>query len=400
MTRAPPSATTAVVAGVLMLVTVMGIGRFAYTPLLPRMRDALDWSLATAGDVASANFVGYLLGALIAGPLAARRQRATWLAVALVSSALTTLAGGHAWPLPGWLVLRFVAGFASALGIVIGVALVIDYVIRLGKPSLATGPFPGVGIGIVLSVLVTEAVAWQGVDVFGQWAALGLVAMACTCVALAILWRLPNRVPAEPLPGHVATRLAATPALRRLIASYGLLGLGYVVTATFLVAMARKLPQAALIEPLCWIVVGATAAPSVPLVRRLAARYGNMAVMRGAFLLQATGVLLAGWQVGVVAILLGGACLGATFLSITALVLNAARAEAGAHAELAIGWMTASFGFGQLLGPFIAGRLAQASGGFGAPSAMAAVALVLGALLLPRPPATAGPRGAMENAGA
>ena len=39
-------------------------------------------------------------------------------------------------------------------------------------------------------------------------------------------------------------------------------------------------------------VVGATAAPSVPLGRRLADRYGNMAVMRGAFLLQAAGVLL------------------------------------------------------------------------------------------------------------
>ena len=384
MTRRPPSAATAAVAGVLVLVTVMGIGRFAYTPLLPRMRDALGWSLATAGDVASANFIGYLLGALVAGPLAARRHRAAWLGTALIASALTTLAGGHAWSLPGWLLLRFVAGFASALGIVLGVALVIDYVIRAGKPTLATAPFPGVGIGIVLSVVVTEATARQQIDVFGQWAALGVVASVSALVALAILWRMPNRVQPPQAEGYATPGIELSPALRRLIASYGLLGLGYVVTATFLVAMARDLPSASMLEPWCWIVVGATAAPSVPLGRRLAERYGNMAVMRGAFLLQAAGVILAGWQAGAVALLLGGACLGATFLSITALVLNAARAEAGPHGDLAIGFMTASFGFGQLAGPFVAGRLAQASGGFAAPSAMAAGALVLGAVLLPR----------------
>ena len=384
MKRTPPSAATATMAGALVMATVLGIGRFAYTPLLPRMRDALGWSLATAGDVASANFIGYLLGALIAGPLAARRHRAAWLGVALVVSTLTTLAGGHAWSLFGWLLLRFAAGFASALGIVIGAALAIDYVVRAGKPMLATASFAGVGVGIVLSVLVTEATARLHFDVFGQWVALGLAASACAAIALAILWRMPPHVPAAQAAGHAAARIEISPTLRRLIASYGLLGFGYVITATFLVAMARKLPQASLIEPLCWIVVGAMAAPSVPLGRFLADRYGNMAVMRGAFLLQATGVLLAGWQAGAVALLLGGACLGATFLSITALVVNAARAQAGPHGELAIGWMTASFGLGQLLGPFVAGRLAQASGGFAVPSAMAAAALVLGAFLLPR----------------
>ena len=384
MTRSPPSAATATVAGALVMATVLGIGRFAYTPLLPRMRDALGWSLATAGDVASANFMGYLLGALIAGPLAARRQRAAWLGAALVVSTLTTLAGGHAWSLPGWLLLRFAAGFASALGIVLGAALAIDYVIRAGRPTLATVSFTGVGVGIVLSVLVTETTARLHFDVFGQWVALGLAASICTATALAILWRMPPHVPATQAGGHAVAGIEMSRTLRRLITSYGLLGFGYVITATFLVAMARNLPQAAVLEPVCWVVVGATAAPSVPLGRWLADRYGNMAVMRGAFLLQATGVLLAGWQAGAAALLLGGACLGATFLSITALVVNAARAQAGTHGDLAIGFMTASFGFGQLVGPFVAGRLAQASGGFAVPSALAAAALVLGAVLLPR----------------
>ena len=88
MTRASPSPTQAVVAGLLVLVSVMGIGRFAYTPLLPRMQDAMGWSLAQAGDIASANFLGYLLGALASGKIAGRPSRAHWLVGALLARGL------------------------------------------------------------------------------------------------------------------------------------------------------------------------------------------------------------------------------------------------------------------------------------------------------------------------
>jgi MFS family permease len=171
--------------------------------------------------------------------------------------------------------------------------------------------------------------------------------------------------------------------LKRVVAAYGLLGFGYVITATFLVAMARELDNAVWLEPLSWLVVGATAAPSVPLAQKLAARFGMFPVMRAAFCVEAAGVLLAGYGEGTAAVLTGAACVGGTFLSITALVLGAARALGGGHADGLLGWMTAAFGFGQLLGPALAGRLAEVASGFGPPSLLAALALAAGAWLLP-----------------
>ncbi len=384
MKEPAPSPLAAALAGGLLLVSTMGIGRFAYTPLLPRLRDTLGWSLAQAGDVASANFVGYLLGALLAGRLAGRPTRAGWLFLAMLLSVLSTLAGMLHWSYEGWLALRFVAGVASAVGMVIGLALVIDYVTRAGRPGLSSVAFPGVGVGIVLSVIIIEIAKAGGASVAGQWAGLGICAGVCSAVALPILARLPNLVPSAAPALAAASSTDSSGELRRLIAAYALLGFGYVVTATFIVAMARQQNSAPFIEVLCWLVVGATAAPSVPVGRWLAQRYGVMSVMRGAFCLEAIGVLLAGSSHSTFMLMLGGACLGATFLSITALGLTAARNAAGPAADAAMGWMTAAFGSGQLLGPFVAGRLAQWSGGFALPSALAAGLLLVGAVILPR----------------
>ena len=384
MKPAPPSPRAVVTAGLLLLICVMGIGRFAYTPLLPQMQQALGWQVAQAGDVASANFLGYLLGALASARLARRASRAYWLLAALLGSALSTLAGALSFSFEGWLLLRAAAGAASAIGMVLGMALVIDYVGRVGRPELSTAAFPGVGIGIVLSVLVIEGARFAGWSFGAQWAALGLCASACVALALPVLWRLPNRVPPPAVPGVTASRVQDAPTLRRLIAAYGLLGFGYVVTATFIVLMARERGSVALLEPVCWLVVGATAAPSVPIGRALANRFGEITVMRWAFALEALGVLLAGMGRDPLSLVLGGACLGATFLSITALILNAARRAAGAGGDAALGWMTAAFGSGQWLGPFCAGRLAQWRGDFAFASMLAAALLLLGAALLPR----------------
>ena len=60
-----PSRIPLPLAGLLALAVAMGIGRFAFTPVLPMMQADLGLSLAQGSWLASANYLGYLLGALL-----------------------------------------------------------------------------------------------------------------------------------------------------------------------------------------------------------------------------------------------------------------------------------------------------------------------------------------------
>lgn len=371
-------------AGALLLAGAMGIGRFAYTPLLPAMQDVLGWTVAQAGDVASANFLGYLAGALLASTLAKRRGRWTWLIAGMLLSAATTAAGAVIVSFPAWLAVRFFSGVASAFCLVLGTVVILEYLARSAAARLGALHFSGVGAGIVVSVIVIELAKAAGFSMFGRWGALGLVSVFLIGGAWFMLRGLTGP-PGAVQTGAPAPAVAARPArmlLVKLILAYGLFGFGYVVTATFIVAMARRLEHASLAEPLTWIVVGLLAVPSVPLWQRVARRFGVFAALRLAYGIEAVGVLLAGYGSGYAALIIGGGLLGGTFAAITAIGLGAARQIAGRSEGSVVGWMTASFGLGQLIGPSIAGRLAEHTGGFEAPSLLAAVLLIIGVGLL------------------
>jgi predicted MFS family arabinose efflux permease len=381
-----PQAAAVALAGTLLLAVALGIGRFAYTPLLPFMQETLGWSVPQAGDVASANFVGYMVGALIASVLAQRPERRFWLLAGMVLIVVSISVGAAATSFPAWLAIRFLAGVASALCLILGTAVVVESLTSYARPQFGALHFAGVGLGIIASVLIIEVARRAGLSVFGQWGALGLTSACLLIASWVILRRLPVQSPMNTQ--RVATApLDPKPALfsrrfSRLSIAYGLFGFGYVVTATFIVAMARRLGDGPLLEPLTWLIVGLAAAPSVFVWQRIAQRFGIFAALRFAYGVQAVGVLLAGTGSSQLALVLGGAFLGGTFMGITALGLSAARQTAVGHSDRAMGWVTAFFGLGQLLGPAVAGRLAQMTQSFAAPSGVAAALLVVGIVLL------------------
>jgi len=364
-----------VLGGTLTMAAAMGVGRFAYTPLLPEMQSAFGWSFAQAGDVASANYLGYMIGALAAPRVLAGPRPFVWLRVSLIAGVLCILPGVFIESFPGWSVLRLLSGIASAYCLVITTTLMGQVLLANNQARLANLHFTGVGIGIVLTVFVT----WSGSSVSGQWLSLTILSAAL----MACAWLL-FRTGGSPAELAVPTRAPATVPVGfwRLAVGYGCFGFGYVVTATFIVAMARDIEVSQGIERMTWLLVGVAVMPSVYLWQKLADRLGVLAALRLAYLAEAVGVLIAGWFSSTAALLAGGMLLGGTFAAITALGLSAARQYAAHDPGGAIGRMTAAFAFGQLVGPAVSGRLAESYGGFALPSVVASGLLVLGFALL------------------
>lgn len=375
----PPSpAVRAALGGCLALAAAMGFGRFAYTPLLPPMMQALGLGAGDAGLIASANFAGYLAGALAASaaPFAGRAR--LWLLAGLAASVATTAAMGLAGNVPALATLRFLGGFASAFVLVFASTTVLEALAVADRPRLASLHFAGVGVGIAASALLITALAAAGADWRMQWIGCGV--FAGLMAGLAAVWAPPGaRTVVE---AHASTAVAsAWPRIAPLLGAYGLFGFGYVITATFIVAMVRTAPGGRDIEPLVWLAVGLTAAPSVWLWLKLGMGIGLCRAMALACLAEAIGVALSAMAPGGLAALASAVLLGGTFMGITALGLALARELAPSRAATALAGMTAAFGLGQIVGPAVAGLWAEHGGSFAAPSLAAAAALLAAAAL-------------------
>ncbi|MBP7658671.1 MAG: YbfB/YjiJ family MFS transporter, partial [Burkholderiaceae bacterium] len=364
------SAHRAALAGLAALALGMGIGRFAYTPLLPALIEEAGLGLRAAGYIASANFAGYLIGALAASRIPAHRRRTAY-AAAIGLSILTTFS--LAVLVSPWLLAlaRALSGVASAFVMVQGSAIVLDILGAHRRPGLFAALYAGVGAGIALTAAIVEIMARAGASGAGAWAALGLVSALLAWPALGL--RDPGRAGGASLvaPATGPPASARARALRWLLLAYGGLGFGYVITATFIVVMVRSRPEWKPYEMLVWCIVGLAAAPSNWFWQRLSERASPWIAMIAAYLLEALGVAAAALGEHLLAVFLGALLLGGTFMAITALGLTTARGLSGGASTQVVGRMTAAFGLGQILGPAIGGWLAERSGSFVAPSLLA-----------------------------
>jgi predicted MFS family arabinose efflux permease len=359
------------------LAAAVGVSRFVFTPILPVMCAALGLSSGQAGLIASANFLGYLLGALLAAVPFLPGSRRAWLLAALAVSGATTAAMGVVASLGWFLALRFLGGGASAFVLVLASALVLDRLAAAGRPGLSSVHFAGVGVGIAVSALVVSGLLAAGAD----WRVLWLVVGSVVLGAVAVVGLLvPGDGVRRVVAGGGGLRLGS--GLGRLIVGYGLVGFGYVVTATFLVAIVRSCAEARGIEPMVWLVVGVTATPSVAVWARLGSVWGLRRAFSVACVVEAVGVAASvGWP-SAAGVLVAAALLGGTFMGLTALGLAEARVLAVGNPRPAFALMTAAFGVGQVAGPVLAGVLSDRTGGFGAASLLAAAALVAAALVV------------------
>ncbi|MCA0027499.1 MULTISPECIES: YbfB/YjiJ family MFS transporter [unclassified Mesorhizobium] len=378
MTSATSTALRFAFAGMIAMAVAMGIGRFVYTPILPGMMEELHLSAADAGWIASANYLGYLAGAFAAaGGWAHGRERLLMLA-GLGASALLAALMGLSDTIAAFLVIRFLAGLASAFVMVFLASIVFSHLAAAGRSDLQAWHFGGVGLGIALSSVLMAALVSEHAGWAAGWLWSAAIS-ACGFVVVALL------VDSGPLASGDTGREPALPkdrSLTKVIVAYGLFGFGYVVTATFLVAIVRQGGGGRVFEAAVWMVTGLAGFPSVWLWQKISARIGLYATYALGCFVEVVGIVASVAVGGRTGPLLGGLLVGGTFIAITAIGLQTARQLAPQAPRRTFALMTASFGLGQIIGPIAAGLLAQASGDFFLASIAAAAVLVASGVII------------------
>ena len=365
-------------AGALAMAIGMGIGRFAYTPILPGMMEGLGLTASDAGLIASANYVGYLIGAILAGGGWGQGRERSMAYLGTGGTAVLTAAMGLTDAMPAFLLIRFVAGIASAFMMIFLSTIIFSQLARTQQAGLQSLHFGGVGLGITVSAIVTGAVFVLGLDWQMNWfAAAGVSAIAF----MAVVWLMGVDDYAPPSQSRREPPLVWNPALAKITLAYAIFGAGYIVTATFLIAIVRQSDGGFVVESGVWLAAGLAGAPSVWLWSLVARRLGLAAAFGIGCVVEAVGVVASVSIGGYGAQLLAGALLGGTFIAVTAMGLQIGRAVAGDAPRRALAIMTAAFGVGQITGPLLAGIAADLTGSFFAPSIGAAVALMIAGLV-------------------
>jgi MFS family permease len=376
-------------AGLLSLAVAMGIGRFAFTPLLPMMLHDGSVDLRSGSWLATANYLGYWLGALACAlqPGLWARWRATrplaHTAVArggLVATVLLTLGMAQAWPTL-WPLWRFLAGIASAVVFVCGSTWCLARLTAMGAPALGGLMFVGPGLGITVSGLAASAMVAAGWSAAAGWLAFALLA----AVLSALAWPHLRGTVALPAPTHTTGRSERRGALALFVLAYGLAGFGYIITATFLPVIARQALPGSVWLDLFWPLFGVGVALGALLTLRLPLRWDRRHLLMGCYGMQALGVLMSVALPSLWGFALGSLLLGLPFTAITLFAMQEARRLRPHHPSATIGLLTAAYGLGQIAGPPLVAWLLQHSDspgrGFALSLLIAAGALLAGLVI-------------------
>lgn len=330
--------------GMWMLAVAMGIGRFAFTPLLPMMEQDAGLSLSLGGWLGAANYLGYLVGAVTAIRL---RVAPVWMLTgSLAGIALVTAAMGFTHGIALWLLLRGLAGVASAWVLVFASAWMLP---QLGSRAATLGGvlFSGVGLGIVLAGLMCMGFLLAHWSSAAGWQALGVASVAASLLALPALRGRPTSS-ARP---HAQQMPTAGGESIQLLLSYGIFGFGYIIPATFLPAMARQLLPDPALFGWAWPVFGLAALLASLGAGRLLTRVSNRGVWGVSHLVLGGGLVIPILLPDLGGILLGAVCVGSTFMIITSAGIQEARRLSPHDPAALVAKYTVAFATGQILGP-------------------------------------------------
>jgi MFS family permease len=365
--------------GMVALAIAMGIGRFAFTPILPMMQVDAGLSIAAGSWLAFANYAGTLAGALAA--TAGRAPLPAAIRGGLVMIGVATLAMGLASHFAVWIALRALAGAATGWVLPLASAWALER-LALHPPALRATVFAGFGVGIAGAGGVCLALMQVSTRSGTAWLIMGGLSLALT----ATVWRGLDDAGgpssgARPEPAE-STRWNGESV--RLVICYGAFGFGYIVPATFLPVMARQVVGDPAVFGWAWPVFGVAAAASTFLAGAFVTALGTRRLWIAGHLVMAAGVVAPVLRLAIGTIMASALLVGATFTVITMAGFQEGRRSAGSHATRMIAAMASAFSIGQILGPIAVHYTLGSDGSFSRPLLAAAAVLCVSAGALMR----------------
>ena len=370
-----------IVSGICGLVLTIGLARFAYTPLLPSLQAQTGLNDANAGVLAAINYAGYMSGAIAVAWIDSVRLRHRLYSLGLWMAILTTASMAVSPSFEIWALSRFVGGLCGAAGMLLGSGLVLGWLMRNGqRPELGLH-FVGIGLGIVVSAIGAWGLSLIWPDWDAQW-------FAFACIGLFFLW--PAWVWRPPVPDELSTNsntsntphIIPTRWLWTMLVSYFAAGWGFVISATFTVAIVEREPLLAGQGHLAWAMVGLAAMPAVFIWDRIARLVGDKQALLIAFGLQTLSVLMPAASGSMFAAMVGAIGYGATFIGIVSLTLAMVGRLSPNNPGKAMARFTLGYGAAQMIAPVVAGYMAQSSGSFHGALWVTAAVMSLGMALL------------------
>jgi MFS family permease len=359
--------------GLIALAVALGIGRFAFTPILPMMQQDVGLSVAAGGWLAAANYLGYLAGAVSAMALPVRPTTAIRCGLATIVT--VTLGMSLADQFGAWVALRAIAGIGSAWVLVFASAWCLAGLAGVQRSLLSGVVFAGVGTGIAVAGGICLVLMQIRATSSQAWGALGVVGLAGSVA----IWRTfgvgDDGTVNEPQQESAGTQWWSL-ATVRLVLCYGAFGFGYIIPATFLPVMARHVVRDPAVFGWSWPVFGIAAALSPLGAAAWARRIGIRRVWVASQLVMALGVGLPAVWPAIGGIIIAALLVGGTFMVITMAGMQEARVAAGPHARTLMAAMTSAFGAGQILGPVLVSSMIGGDESFSRPLLIACLLLV------------------------
>ena len=371
--------TAILLAGIIALIVGVGVARFVFTSLLPFMLEDF-LSITYAGILASVNFVGYLSGSIFAVFIKDINAKVKYFRLGMVICVTTTLILGITTNETIWFISRIVAGFGSAMALVVGSAIVMSKLDFQDKTKAMGIHFSGIGFSILVTDLISRTVLSFGGSWQNSWIVLTLFGATAAVYSVYIL-SFDKKVQQDVVK-HKFDKSIFSCFVIILILAYFTEGVGFVVQGTFLPDIINSLEGLEGYGSFTWTIVGLAGIPSCIIWMRLAHKYGSINIIMIAMLIQIIGILIPALTSNVYLNLLSGFLYGGTFVGLVALFMSLGGKLAGNNPVILMGALTTTYGIGQVGAPLYSVAMIEHFGNYTNALFLTAAIVFAGVVLL------------------